>query len=574
MRPFWWPVAALVVAVLTALAYANASPSVFVLDDKLTVPPNLDRGLGAIPAVFSETAWAAANTSVATYRPLLVASFLVEGALWSDRAAAMHRTNVALHVIVTLLLLALLVALQGRYTRRTSERTPTAIVVPALAALFFGLHPIHTEIVDSVFNRSEMMATAGVLGALWLLVQWVDRRPLIAWTGTALLYLVALLSRESAVSLPVLALLVVATLPFEGNGNTLQRRLAPVVLLGLPLALYAVLRQHALTAPQAAIGRIVLEGAPSAFAPERIAQAAVTLRESTRMMVWPHPLRASYADLGVDLVGPTILCLLAIVLLAAAAWREQPALAAGIGFFYLALLPSTRLIGDPGGIELAAERYLYLPSVGVSIALLSSAVVWRYGRAAAAAALAAATVVLVVAGIATHRRNTDWRSEEALWRAQVAVAPRDGDGWMQLTTELLRLGKNEEIVGLCRTYLPQNTGHAQFHNNCATAAMRTDRFNDAETYYRQAIALGAGAVGHANLARMLARVNRMADAEVEYRAAIEAEPNEAMRHVRRGELLLRTQADGGVAARAEFDAALAMDPNFPPARQWLERLGR
>jgi tetratricopeptide (TPR) repeat protein len=562
---------ALIVAVATALAYVNATPSVFVLDDKLTVPPNLDRGLAALPEVFREPAWAAANTTVSTYRPLLVSSFVIEGSLWTDRAAAMHRTNVALHVLVTLFLFGLLESIRRRLAPATAEPDVPGLVATALAALLFGLHPIHTEIVNSIFNRSEMLGTLGVLAAIWGLVRWADTRPALAWGLAGLAYLFALLSRESAVTLPVLAALVLVTVGGPSVWRSRAHWIGLVTAAAVPLAVYALLRSAALSVHRAAMGRIVMPAAPDSTL-DRVGQIVFTLGEATRMMLWPHPLRASYADLEVANVGPILLGLAALAAAAFATRRTLPSLAMGVAFFYLALMPSTRLLANPGSIELAAERYVYLPSVGLSLALLCPLVLLV--RRDLWTTLTGAAVLLTLLGTLTFERNVDWRSEEALWRAQVAAAPYDGDGWMQLTTELLRLGKHGETMRFCREHLPTNASHAQFHNNCATAAGRLGQNAESEELYRKAIALGAGAVGHANLARHLARIGREGDALVEFEAAVEAEPNEAMRHVRRGEMLLHSPSGGVEAARAEFRAALAMDPEFSVAHDWLGRLAR
>jgi hypothetical protein len=185
---------AALVALGTLFAFSNAAPSVFVHDDKLVIPPNMDRGINAVPQLFREPTWAAAATSVATYRPLLTTSFVVEGQLWQDRPRGMHRINVALHILVTLVLFGFLEALR---TRARAGRLPDAPPPPwsalpsAFAALAFGVHPIHTEIVDSVFNRSEILSTLGVLSALWMLVRWFDRRPALAWAGAGGCYLSA-----------------------------------------------------------------------------------------------------------------------------------------------------------------------------------------------------------------------------------------------------------------------------------------------------------------------------------------------------------------------------------------------
>jgi protein O-mannosyl-transferase len=571
--PGWTRLAiACVIAVVTALAYQNAAPPVFVHDDALTVPPNLDRGWAALPRVFSEPAWEAANTSVSTYRPLLIGSFVAEGSLWRSAAPTrMHRTNVALHVAATVLVFGLLAETVG--------------LAPAtIAALLFGVHPIHTEIVDSVFNRSELLATIAVVAALWVLVRWRRRAPVAAWTCAALLYLVALLSRESAVTLPLLAFVVLTLMTDEraradDDGRGRRRDLAPLLTFVVPLAVYLALRHHALAIPRGSIARGMTVGAaPNATWATAAAEVVVTLRESARMIAWPYPLRCSYADLTTASDGGVPVALAVVVLLAVvagAAYRRMPAVTAGIAFFVIALLPSTHLYAQPGTTELAAERYVYLPSVGAAIALAAAcAAAFRRSQAGTLEVVGLATAaVLTVFLSSTVRRNQDWHSQEALWRADAMTAPHNGDAWMQLTTELLHQGRFADVLAACRDHLADSPDHAQFHNNCATGAMRVGQWNDAERLFRRAIALGAGSVGHANFARMLLKIGRVDDAGSEYRAAVEAEPNVAMRHVRQGEMLLALSPDQGDAARAEFRAALAIDPDFQPARDWLRRAG-
>src|SRR5262249_4032348 len=111
-----------------------------------------------------------------------------------------------------------------------------------VAALVFGIHPVHTEAIDSFFNSSEIIATLGSYGALWLLWSEGDRRPALAWTGAAVIFLATLFCRESAIALPVLAVLVLWSLPRRGDRRPRVRKLLPVVVLALPLAVYALLR--------------------------------------------------------------------------------------------------------------------------------------------------------------------------------------------------------------------------------------------------------------------------------------------------------------------------------------------
>ena len=92
--------------------------------------------------------------------------------------------------------------------------------------------------------------------------------------------------------------------------------------------------------------------------------------------------------------------------------------------------------------------------------------------------------------------------------------------------------------------------------------------------YRRAIDLGLAPVGHANLGRVYVRLGRIPEAEAEFAAAAESETNPAQRHYRTGTLLMRFHPERTVDARREFEAALAIQPDYVAARQALAQLPR
>ncbi len=557
----WRWLAAAALAIASALAYADAAPDALVFDDRYSV--SQDRlTWHRFAELFGEEPWARLGMTVPVYRPLAMASIGFEGNLLGPSASRHHAANVALHVLVTVVLFGFL----ERVLRDRAWGQWPALVGALGAALVFGVHPVHAEAVDSIFNRSEMLVSLASIAALWIVWSFGTERPAAAWTGVGLLYLTALLCKESAATLPALIAVVLLALRPRSGG---WRSLLPLSSLVLPLAAYALLRQTAMAHAGGSIARAL--PATRLTLGGRLELLATSLREALRLAVWPHPLRASYEDLAPRGLAVSIALQIAMLGLAVASARRTPEIAAGIGFFYVALLPSTRLFTDPRIGQVFAERFLYLPSVGLALAL-AAALAAIACRAGPAATLAGVGTLCGLLAALTWQRNAEWHSDVALWEADVARAPENGDAWMQLTTNYLRLGQNERIAELCAAHLAEHPDHAQFHNNCALANQHLGRFAAAEPLFRRAIALGSGAMGHANLARMLSRAARPADAALEYEAAVEAEIDPVMRHVRRAESLLQGRRDEK-AAREELAAALALDPHFKPALDWLSRLG-
>jgi tetratricopeptide (TPR) repeat protein len=295
--------------------------------------------------------------------------------------------------------------------------------------------------------------------------------------------------------------------------------------------------------------------------------------------VWPHPLRASYENFAPSGVGFAVLLQALLIGAALWAWRRLPWLAFGLGFFYVALLPSTRLLtaathasgllAQPAqGLILVAERTLYMPSVGLAFPLaFGLAALGR--RRGPGAILACGGCLLAVLLPLTLARNVDWRSDASLWEAEVRTDPTNGDAWRLLTGAYVGLGRNEQTAEVCDRELGRHPRLAQLANNCAVAYQRLGRATDAEAAYRHAIDLGLASVGHANLGRLFEHLGRTADAEQEYARAAETEEEPARQHFRRGQWLMKFHPDRLDEAEGEFQRAIEMLPDWNQPRSAL-----
>jgi len=560
---------------MAILAYANATPSVAIHDDSFFVPARHTLSASSVAQIFSEDMWSSTGAPAGVYRPLVVLSIAANGAMFGSDASGYHATNVALHALASVVVWLLLLQLFG-----TGQAW-----IAALAAMIFAVHPIHTEVVNSVYNRSEMLATTGVAAALAILHRWHERRTILAWTLAAVLYLVALLCRESAVSLPLLAMLMLWFAHPDEAPKERLRRLLPALLLAIPLAEYFVLRQFALASNVQSSNPVLGVDAGQDLA-SRFLYSVAALREYARMMVWPHPLRVSYENFVGSGLATAILVHGALVGTAVALRRRVPLVTFSIAFFYVALVPSTRLFTSSGvtlqigdfvllkpqtGLVLVGERVAYLPSVAFTIAVACglAAVAGRYGRRSATAA---AVALIAVGSALALSRNADWHSAPELFTAEVAAAPDNGDGWRLLVSSLTGAGRLEDAARACDSQLDAPLRSAQLFNNCGVVYDKLQRDDAAIRSYGRAVELGLAAVGHANLGRVYARIGRTAEAEAEFAKAVESETNPAQRHYRKGILLTRFHPDRLDEAKREFEAALAIQPDYVAARQALAQL--
>jgi protein O-mannosyl-transferase len=558
-------VAPLALALLTALAYANAAPRDLVYDDNavLVQNPGFD-GVRDAGRFFRQSARPGAGNR-RLYRPLAMATLAVDRSLYGFQARGYHLTSIGLHVLATLAVFFFLLALGA--LRRGAF----------LAALLFGVHPIHTEVVDVAYNRSEILATLAVVAALAWLWRWLDRRPGLAWGGAAVLYFLGLLCRESAVTLPLLAVLGLvvmgpATIQPSVPWRDRLRRLAPVAVLAVPLLLYLGMRQLALGEPAGGIAQSLRDAGTVAQTQgtPRLALLASTLRDYWRMMVWPWPLRASYEDYAVGGVRGALLLHALLIGGAIALRRRAPALTFGVLFFYLALLPSTRLFSDPAVL---AERFVYLPSAGLALPLAFGAG-WLARRLGQGVATGLGLALAAGLALLTLTRNQDWWDRQSLWQAEVRVSPSDPRALLNLCEARIEQRFYEEALILCERGAALAPGRPGFETNRGIALAFLGRYPEAEAAFKRALEQNGGAsADHANLARLYLAMRRFPEAEEAYRQAAEREEQPALRRAFVGEMLLRCRRDL-VGARAEFEAALALAPGLRPAVQGLRSIDR
>ncbi len=193
----------ILLVVVTFLAYANAWPDKLVWDDTIFAVSDRFSGLGlaGMARFFSEDVWAVTGFDSGLYRPLLLLSIMLDARLFGHWAAGYHLVNILLHVLTTLLVYGFVRYLMGVSGGQSALSGPAAL----LAAVVFGVHPIHTEVVNSIFNRSEILVSLGLVGGLWWFLRTRETQPKKAWCGLSLIYLLVILCRESGAMLPALA---------------------------------------------------------------------------------------------------------------------------------------------------------------------------------------------------------------------------------------------------------------------------------------------------------------------------------------------------------------------------------
>lgn len=338
----------------------------------------------------------------AHYHPLVVLSFAVEYAIAGLDPMPYHLTNLLLHTINALLVFWLVRALNGN------------LVVSSVTALLFAIHPLRVESVAWVTERKDVLYSMFFLSAMVVYVRYVQTRYLRHFFLVLLLFLLALLSKSMAVTLPFVLLLLDYYL-----GRKFERGvfLEKIPMLGLSL-LFAFLILYA-SYP----ARSHLEGALFNLDNVFVAAHGVlfylykVVNPSSLSALYPYPVKYGEMLPMEYLLAPIPVAVL--IGFALFSMRNTKILAFGFFFFLLTLLPVSQL-ARIGGV-IAADRFVYLPLIGIFF-LIGEAVdfalrkLQQYGQDGMARGVRGVVFAGILAlAFLTWKRVQVWENSVTLW---------------------------------------------------------------------------------------------------------------------------------------------------------------
>jgi hypothetical protein len=392
-------------AALVFAVFANSLGGAFVLDDHMLIDenPNAQRLDGVALAFRTDLGHflTGAATPAIYYRPIPLASYAVDWAVYGAHPAPYHAENVVWHAIAAVLAFVLLRRLIG---------SPWAAF---FAVALWAVHPATSESVAWIAGRPDPMLAVWTLGALLAFVRHLERGGRLSLATAMLLTYCACLTKESGTLLPFEALCVGWVLgPAVRRGA--PRLWRPVLLLFVPVVVYAVQRRLAL-------------GASSLTLEPGLVTALRAAALTARAWLWPAhlvgdmTLSAAPASASALFLGGMIVAVLAIGAVVLFARRRISGLCLVLAC--LSILPTS---GFLVALQMpVAMRYLYVPSLWLLGALAALVVEMLPSRAQRAAAAIAAVLVVTLA-IVTVRHNRDYRDDAALYASIVRNASLSG----------------------------------------------------------------------------------------------------------------------------------------------------
>jgi protein O-mannosyl-transferase len=561
--------ACLLLAAVTLVVYWPVQSCDYIsLDDPLFITRN--------PYVQAPFSWdglvqALAARTGGIWQPVTTLTYLLDAALFGRDPTGPHIINLLWHVASSVILFL--------WLREMTRAHWRSLGVAAL----FALHPLHVESVAWLAERKDVVSTCFGLLALWAYARYAARVREQTGAGPAppglaarwaapltrryyllalLCFVLGLLSKPMLVTLPCLFLLL-DYWPLQrlawAERPTL-RVLRPLVLEKLPFFLLSGLAcLVAVWAQQEGGALQPLDNSPL---PLRLENALVAYARYLGKLVWPVDLAVPYPAAP---HWPWVIVAYAAALLAGlsalALWRapRRPFALMGWLWFVGTLVPVIGVVQV--GDQALADRYTYLPSVGLFVVLSWGAgalLAWKPALRTAAAALA--IVGVGACALLTRNQLGYWRDSETLFTHTLAVTE---DNWLasfSLGMHYSDKHRTDEAIVQFQRALKLQPESTAVLSNLGVALAEAGHTDEALRYFDRALQLRPRAPAtHYRLANALARVGRLEEAIAHYRLALQYEPHypEALNNLAVA-LFNRGQLD---EALQQFHKALALLPN-------------
>ncbi len=496
--------------------------------------------------------WAFNGYHEANWHPLTWLSHALDCQLFGLNPVGHHYVNVLLHAVDAILLFLLLQSATG-FTWRS-----------LMVAALFALHPVNVESVAWASERKN------VLSMMFLLLTmqaygWYVRKPVAArWLTVVALFACGLMSKPQVVTLPFLLLLwdywPLGRFGSEGVSPTqiwrFTREKWALFALSLASAVITIQAQKAGGAIHSAIiypFHVRLENAVVSY----VRYIGKAFWPTNLSPLYPHPL---------DLLRPWQVIASGLFLVAATstvvAYRRRGYFFTGWFWFLGSLIPMIGLVQV--GEQAMADRYAYLPFIGLFIICVWGLAEWAQARRISPDRLAGPAIVALLAlGALTYRQIERWRNSETLWSYALQVSSvRSYKAHFNLAITYDEQGRYDEAIQQFREAVDPRADDSKIHLGLGFYDLRHDHVTDAIAEYRQALALTndpqVKADAYSDLGSAYRQIKDYQQAKQNFAEALKLDPNKPMALIGMGLLL---QKDGDFkAAISDYSRAMAVEP--------------
>jgi tetratricopeptide (TPR) repeat protein len=483
--------------------------------DYVTENPHVQAGL-----TWSGVEWAFRTSHASNWHPLTWLSHMLDVQLFGKGPMGPHCVNLLLHTFNSLLLFLLL-------KRLTGVQWPSA-----LAAALFALHPLHVESVAWVAERKDVLSTFFGLLSLCAYARYCQlatqnsKLKTPSYILALLFFACGLMSKPMLVTLPFLMLLLdwwplqrLQSVTKVGQVRTPSQLVwekVPFLLLSAAACVATVWAQTQAIQP--------LEHLPL---PSRVANAVVAYARYVGKTIWPANLALPYVHPGhwpaSQVFGAAIFvagaCVVAFLLR-----RKSPFVFTGWFWFLGTMVPVIGLVQV--GAQSMADRYTYIPSVGLFI-ILAWAAAWLVAswKVPRAVATAGAPLILLLCGARTREQAGYWHDSERLFKHSAAVTENNFIALANAGGALFKQGHLDEALELYQQAYRVNPRYAEAANSIG-AVLASRGSDEAIEWFRKALALQPTHPDALfNVGNFMAKKGNTREASEYFEASLKAKPD-------------------------------------------------
>lgn len=487
--------------------------------------------------------WAFTNRRLGNWDPATWISHVIDWQLFGDNAGGHHLTNLLLHAGAAILLFLAL-------------RKMTGVLWPcALAAALFAVHPLRVESVAWITERKDVLSGFFFMLTLLAYAGYArhGRFSTVRYLAMIVCFTLGMLSKPMLVTLPC-ALLLLDYWPLRrfsakrSTEDTLRLLTIEKIPLFVIAAVCCVITVWAQHVPD-------YEHGPWEW---KIGNSAISAVNYLARFFYPinlAPLETRTAfDLPITRAVGCAMILLGISIIAFLRPRKRPYLPVGWLWYVGMIIPVIGLV--PFGTQAMADRFTYLPQIGLCIALAwGAAELCRARPRMLTVCAAASALVIVVLMACAWQQTTYWRDSETLLKRTLACTSNNYMAHNSLGIALAKNDKFDEAAVQYRKAIELLPNYSSAHYNLGVMEGRRGRLYEAITQFRKALQANPNlATAHNNLADSLLAINRIDEAIEHARAAIQLVPNDPNYHIMLGNIWLVAEQFNG--ALEEYQKAL------------------
>ena len=539
---------------LTWAVFAQTGGYQFVnYDDPLYVLDNAHVRAGL---TWRGIAWAFTHVHSQNWHPLTTMSHMLDCQLFGVNPGAHHLVNVFFHSIAAVLLFILLAQITN------------SIWASAFVAAVFAIHPLRVESVAWIAERKDVLSGVFFMLTLLAYFRWTRKPTVGRYLAVSVLFACGLMSKPMLITTPIV-LLLLDYWPLNRSQKSQDRgqnRLAWSKLLIEKIPLFALSIGSCfatLWAQNFALGS-------TQFLPLqwRVTNALFSYFEYVRQMFWPVDLIPFYVHpenrLEIWRLLIAAISLIALTAIVIVRRKQNPYLLVGWLWYIAMLIPVIGIVQV--GLQGHADRYTYLPQIGLDIALVW--LIWdltksclprrsasaKAGRAQKIVLSAAAAIVLITLSSLSWKQTTHWRDTEALWRHTLAVTPDSDVAHAGLGGILFVRGQIDESIDHYERALRLRDGNVAAHFGLGRALAAKQKTDPAIFHFQKALSIQPDNIGASNdLGVMFASKGEIREAISAWQQSLSFDPDNA-----------------DAANNIAWVRATAADPDLRDGREALE----